>query len=103
MNFKHLYYFWATANAGGVMRAAEQLHTTPQTISGQIKLLEARLGTSLFRKTGRRLELTDEGRAALEDSKVAIERHENWVKQRLTAADQRAIATLMGKIYRSDD
>ena len=66
MNFKHLYYFWATANAGGVMRAAEQLHTTPQTISGQIKLLEARLGTSLFRKTGRRLELTDEGRAALE-------------------------------------
>ena len=66
MNFKHLYYFWATANAGGVMRAAEQLHTTPQTISGQLKLLEARLGCSLFRKSGRRLELTDEGRAALE-------------------------------------
>ena len=34
MNFKHLYYFWATANAGGVMRAAEQLHTTPQTHLG---------------------------------------------------------------------
>ena len=49
------------------------------------------------------LELTGEGRAALTDSKVAIERHENWVKQRLTAADQRAIATLMGKIYRSAD
>ncbi|HEY8907440.1 MAG TPA: LysR family transcriptional regulator, partial [Rhodoferax sp.] len=40
MNFKHLYYFWVTARAGGVMRAGEQLHTTPQTISGQIKLLE---------------------------------------------------------------
>jgi hypothetical protein len=49
------------------------------------------------------LELTEEGRAALVESKVAIERHENWVKQRLTAADQRAIASLMGKIYRSDD
>ena len=65
MNFKHLYYFWATAHAGGVMRAGEQLHTTPQTLSGQIKLLEARLGCSLFRKRGRQLELTAEGRVAL--------------------------------------
>ena len=65
MNFKHLYYFWATAKAGGIMRAGEQLHTTPQTLSGQIKLLEARLGCALFRKKGRQLELTDEGRVAL--------------------------------------
>jgi LysR family transcriptional activator of nhaA len=65
INYKHLYYFWATAHAGGVMRAGEQLHTTPQTLSGQIKLLEARLGCSLFSRRGRRLELTAEGRAAL--------------------------------------
>ncbi|HET6600110.1 MAG TPA: transcriptional activator NhaR [Burkholderiaceae bacterium] len=65
MNFKHLYYFWATAKAGGIMRAGEQLHTTPQTLSGQIKLLEARLGCALFRKSGRGLELTHEGRIAL--------------------------------------
>jgi LysR family transcriptional activator of nhaA len=65
MNFKHLYYFWATAHAGGIMRAGEQLHTTPQTLSGQIKLLEARLGCALFRKRGRQLELTAEGRVAL--------------------------------------
>lgn len=65
MNFKHLHYFWVTAKAGGILRAGEQLHTTPQTLSGQIKLLEAWLGRSLFRKSGRRLELTDEGRLAL--------------------------------------
>jgi len=65
MNFKHLHYFWATARAGGVMRAGEQLHLTPQTLSGQIKLLEERLGCALFRKSGRRLELTEEGRTAL--------------------------------------
>ena len=65
MNFKHLHYFWAAAKAGGIMRAGEQLHVTPQTLSGQIKLLEDRLGCSLFRKTGRRLELTEEGRIAL--------------------------------------
>ncbi|MDD2882692.1 MAG: transcriptional activator NhaR [Rhodoferax sp.] len=65
MNFKHLYYFWVTAKAGGIMRAGEQLHTTPQTLSGQIKLLEDWLGRKLFQKKGRQLELTEHGRLAL--------------------------------------
>lgn len=65
MNFKHLHYFWVTAKAGGIMRAGEQLHTTPQTLSGQIKLLEDWLGHKLFRKSGRNLELTEDGRVAL--------------------------------------
>jgi LysR family transcriptional activator of nhaA len=65
MNFKHLHYFWAAAKAGGIVRASEQLHISPQTLSGQIKLLEDRLGCALFRKSGRGLELTDEGRLAL--------------------------------------
>jgi LysR family transcriptional activator of nhaA len=65
MNYKHLHYFWAAAKAGGVTRAAEQLFTTPQTLSGQIKLLEDRLGRKLFRKKGRELELTEDGRVAL--------------------------------------
>ena len=65
MNFKHLHYFWVTAHAGGIVRAGERLHTTPQTLSAQIKLLEDRLGKRLFRKSGRRLELTDDGRVAL--------------------------------------
>ena len=66
VNFKHLHYFWATAKAGGVVRAGEQLHISPQTLSGQVKLLEDRLGCALFRKAGRGLELTDDGRLALE-------------------------------------
>ena len=65
MNFKHLHYFWAAAKAGGVVRAGEQLHISPQTLSGQIKLLEESLGCALFRKAGRGLELTDEGRLAV--------------------------------------
>ena len=65
MNFKHLRYFWTVAKAGGVMRAGEQLNTTPQTLSGQIKQLEEWLGHDLFRKRGRGLELTSEGRVAL--------------------------------------
>ena len=65
MNFKHLHYFWVTAKAGGVMRAGEQLHTTPQTLSGQIRLLEEDLGRKLFQKSGRTMELTEAGRVAL--------------------------------------
>lgn len=65
MNYKHLHYFWVAARAGGVVRAGQQLHTTPQTLSSQIKLLQDRLGRRLLRKAGRHLELTDDGRVAL--------------------------------------
>ncbi|MBU0501419.1 MAG: transcriptional activator NhaR [Gammaproteobacteria bacterium] len=65
LNFKHLHYFFAVAKAGAVNRAAEKLHLTPQTLSGQLTLFEQRLGVSLFRRTGRRLELTDTGRLVL--------------------------------------
>jgi LysR family transcriptional activator of nhaA len=65
MNFKHLHYFWTVARSGGVARAGERLHLTPQTVSAQIKLLEQDLGTALFKPSGRGLELTDAGRLAL--------------------------------------
>ncbi len=65
MNLKHLHYFWVAARAGGIARAGAQLHTTPQTLSSQIKLLQDRLGRRLLRKRGRQLELTDDGRVAL--------------------------------------
>lgn len=65
LNYKHLHYFRTVAKAGAINRAAEKLHLTPQTLSGQISLLEERLGVALFRRSGRRLELTDAGRTAL--------------------------------------
>ena len=64
MNYKHLYYFWWVAKAGGVVKAGEQLHITPHTISGQIGLLEDDLGTPLYAKRGRNIELTDAGKLA---------------------------------------
>jgi len=65
MNYKHLHYFWTVLRAGGIVRAAEQLHLAPQTLSGQIKQLERRLGRSLLRKSGRGLEPTEAGRLAM--------------------------------------
>ncbi len=65
LNFKHLRYFWVVAKAGGIARASERLHLTPQTISGQISGFEGLLGYKLFARAGRRLVLTEAGRVAL--------------------------------------
>jgi len=65
INYKHLHYFWVVAKQGSIVRASEHLHLTPQTISGQITLLEESLGEVLFKKAGRNLVLTETGRLAL--------------------------------------
>jgi LysR family transcriptional activator of nhaA len=65
LNYKHLHYFWAVAKAGSIARASEQLHLTPQTISGQLSLFESIQGERLFKKSGRNLELTEAGRLVL--------------------------------------
>ena len=106
---KQIAVLWLVNSCPGIIQVdiARMLRVQRATIAGVVTILTAR---GLLRRAGPGtedarhvpLELTDEGRAALTESKVAIEKHENWVKQRLTAADQRAIATLMGKIYRSD-
>lgn len=65
LNFKHLRYFWVVARAGSIARACEQLHLTPHCISGQLATLESALGSKLFRRSGRSLELTEIGRRTL--------------------------------------
>jgi LysR family transcriptional activator of nhaA len=65
MNLKHLFYFWKVATTGSVVRASEELHLTPQTVSGQVQMLERHLGKELFARRGRRLELTEDGQFVL--------------------------------------
>ena len=65
LNFKHLRYFWSVAKIGSIARASEQLHKTPQSISGQLTELESVLGVALFTRVGRRLELTEMGKRIL--------------------------------------
>lgn len=65
LNFKHLHYFLAVAKYGGVNRAAERLHLTPQTLSGQLGQFERRVGASLFHREGRRMQLSATGKLAL--------------------------------------
>ena len=61
INYNHLLYFWTVAREGSIAKASESLHITPQTISGQLKLLEETIGETLFQRKGRGLILTDTG------------------------------------------
>jgi LysR family transcriptional activator of nhaA len=62
LNYKHLHYFWNVAHEGSIVKAGEKLHITPQTISGQLSLLEQSIGNALFEKDGRGLKMTETGR-----------------------------------------
>lgn len=62
LNYHHLFYFWMTAREGGVTAASERLRIAQPTISTQIRVLENQFGEKLFRKVGRKLELTEVGR-----------------------------------------
>jgi len=56
LNFNHLQYFYAVAKEGSVTKAAETLHVTPQTVSGQLATFEEYIGAPLFELYGKRLE-----------------------------------------------
>jgi len=53
--------FEAVATRLNFGEAAEALHVTPAAVSQQIKVLEDYLQTPLFRRSGRKVELTPEG------------------------------------------
>ncbi len=55
--------FEATARLGSLVAAAEELCVTHGAVSRQVKLLEDWAGVALFERIGRRLKLTEAGRA----------------------------------------
>jgi len=61
LNYNHLLYFWTVAREGSIAKATQSLHLTPQTISGQLKLLEEAVGEPLFSRVGRGLAMTETG------------------------------------------
>ncbi len=65
LNYHHLYYFWRTAKAGSISRAAQELRLRQPTISAQIASLELSLQKKLFLRQGKKLVLTEEGHLAV--------------------------------------
>ncbi len=61
MKLAHLRTFIAIVDSGGFARAAARLNLTQSAASRQIHALEAELGTALFDRIGRRVQLTSEG------------------------------------------
>ena len=58
--------FHAVATEGSFTKAAQLLHVTQPTLSGQVRALEERFGVRLFDRRRRRIEVTDIGRNLLD-------------------------------------
>ena len=65
MDTQGLSAFLEVAETGSFSRAGERLHLSQPAISKRIAALEGSLGTALFDRIGRRIALTDAGRALL--------------------------------------
>ncbi len=61
MELRHVRYFLAVAETHSFTRAAERLHVTQPTLSHQIKQLEQQVGTILFERGTKEIELTAAG------------------------------------------
>jgi DNA-binding transcriptional LysR family regulator len=66
VDLAHLRTLLVIARSRSFAAAAEALHVTPSAISQQMKALETSVGTSLFEKSGRSLQLTPDGAQLVE-------------------------------------
>jgi len=60
-DFNRVISFLHVCEAGSISKAAEQMYISPQALNKQIRVLEEELGERLFRRSTRKLELTDFG------------------------------------------
>ncbi|MDR5665238.1 LysR family transcriptional regulator [Burkholderia cenocepacia] len=75
--------FAAVVDTGSITAAAQQLDLTVSATSRTLARLEEKLKTTLLRRTTRRLELTEEGRAFLQNARAIIESVETAEEQML--------------------
>lgn len=64
--------FCKAAELGSFTQAAQALGITPAAVSRGVGRLEERLGSKLFRRTTRSMQLTDDGRLYFEQCKAAL-------------------------------
>ena len=72
MELRHLRYFVTVAEELNFSKAALKLYTAQPSLSQQIKDLEEYVGVQLFNRTKRKVELTEEGAAFLEQARLTL-------------------------------
>jgi LysR family transcriptional regulator, glycine cleavage system transcriptional activator len=73
--------FEAVATRLSFSAAADALNVTPAAVSQQIKMLEGYIQVPLFRRNGRRVEITDEGLELLPPVRAGLEKLESALQQ----------------------
>ncbi|MCU0975617.1 MAG: LysR family transcriptional regulator [Steroidobacteraceae bacterium] len=80
LDLVQLAYLRAVAQTGSVTGAAAALAVAPQTVSGQLRVLEQNLGRPLFDRVGRSLRLNDAGRLVLDYATDMLSRGEDLLR-----------------------
>lgn len=87
INFKLLYMFLLVADHSSFRRAAEKSNRSEAAVSMQIKQLELQLGVSLFHRTTRSVELTQDGKHLVGSVRKALAEIESGLKRLRESAD----------------
>lgn len=80
--------FVAVVDTSSITAAAQQLDLTVSATSRTLARLEEKLKTTLLRRTTRRLELTEEGRAFLQSARAIIDSVESAQEQMLARREK---------------
>ena len=95
MEIKQLRYFIAVADTLNFSRAASSVYLSQSALSRQIMDLEKEVGLPLFRRSTRRVELTEAGKALQKSAKELISRWEKMLPEvRNTVAEESQALTL---------
>lgn len=84
--------FQAVVDEGGVLAASRKLNTVQSNVTGRIQRLEDELGTPLFFRNGRGLELAPSGRVLLDYARRLLQ------LERQTAAALRQVGASVGEL-----
>jgi LysR family transcriptional regulator, transcriptional activator of nhaA len=91
LNYHHLRYFYIVAREGSLRGAAETLGVSQPSISTQLRQLEDSLGAPLFRRTARKMVLTELGHMVLRYAEEIF----STGRELLSAVRQREMETIV--------